>query len=122
MLPKTVKILRNKPHVGAGTSWMVHSQCGAVSLNGLHVMPSPKRFVSELGRVIRPGGRLFMITLVSGGNRRGDAVILGGRLSGILPGPPPQRKTLLRSLRHAGFTDIEDLGGEALVGVAATRG
>ncbi|KAH8639133.1 hypothetical protein IG631_06903 [Alternaria alternata] len=34
MLPKTVKMLRNKPHVGAGTSWMVHSQCGAVSLNG----------------------------------------------------------------------------------------
>ena len=94
---------------------------GAVSLNGLHVMPSPHRFVAELARVIRPGGRLFLITLVSGGNHRGDAVILGGRLSGILPGPPPPTAALLRLLEGAGFTDVEDLGGEALVGLAARR-
>ncbi|HEX8206351.1 MAG TPA: class I SAM-dependent methyltransferase, partial [Solirubrobacteraceae bacterium] len=43
---------------------------GAVSLNGLHCMPDPRAFVDELARVVRPGGRLFLITLVSGGTRR----------------------------------------------------
>ena len=58
---------------------------GAVSLNGLHCMPDPQRFVRELARVVRPGGRLFLITLVSGGTRRADLSILAGRLTGIIP-------------------------------------
>jgi ubiquinone/menaquinone biosynthesis C-methylase UbiE len=94
---------------------------GAVSLNGLHVMPDPQAFVAELARVVRPGGGLWLVTLVSGGNRRGDLVILGGRLTGILPGPPPPRGTLVRWLRAAGFTDVESLGGASLVGLAARR-
>ena len=95
---------------------------GAVSLTGLHCMPSAERFLDELGRVVRPGGRLFLITLVSGASLRGDAVIRAGRLSGILPGPPPARDELERLVAAAGFTALEDLGGEALVGLAATRG
>lgn len=94
---------------------------GAVSLNGLHVMPDPRTFLRELGRAVRPGGTLWIVTLVSGGNRRGDVVNRVGALSGILPGPPPARPTLRRWLREAGFTKIESLGGEALAGFAAAK-
>jgi SAM-dependent methyltransferase len=93
----------------------------AVSLNGLHVMPDPRRFVAELGRVVRPRGRLFLTTLVSGGNLRGDGVIRVGRLAGILPGPPPTRTALLRWLAEAGFASQAPLGGAGLIGIAATR-
>lgn len=93
----------------------------AVSLNGLHCMPDPKAFVESLARVVRPDGRLFLITLVSGGTRRADLSILGGRVTGIIPTAPPVRATLLRWLRDAGWQDIEPLGGEGLVGYAATR-
>ena len=94
---------------------------GAVSLNGLHCMPDPRAFVEELGRVVRPGGRLFLVTLVSGGTRRADLSILAGRLTGIIPTAPPPRGTLLRWLREAGWQDIEPLGGKGLVGYDATR-
>jgi SAM-dependent methyltransferase len=93
----------------------------AVSLNGLHVMPDPQRFVTELGRVVRPRGRLFLTTLVSGGNLRADGVITLGRLGGILPGAPPTRTTLLRWLAEAGFASQAPLGGAGLIGISATR-
>jgi SAM-dependent methyltransferase len=94
----------------------------AVSLNGLHVMPDPRAFVSELGRVIAPGGKLWLVTLVSGGTLRTDLVIRGGRLTGVLPGAPPTRDELERFLAEAGFGEVESLGGEGIVGLAATRG
>jgi 2-polyprenyl-3-methyl-5-hydroxy-6-metoxy-1,4-benzoquinol methylase len=87
----------------------------AVSLNGLHVMPDPR------ARVIRPRGRLWLVTLVSGGTRRADLVIRVGELTGILPGPPPTRATLLRWLGDAGFAAVAPLGGAGLLGIAATR-
>ena len=93
----------------------------AVSLNGLHVMPDGRAFVRELGRVVKRGGSVWIVTLVSGGTRRTDAVIGGGRLFGILPGKPPARSTLLRWLREAGFGEIDALGGKGIVGLSAQR-
>ncbi len=93
----------------------------AVSLNGLHVMPDARAFLAELGRVVRPRGHLWLITLVSGGTRRADAVIRAGELLGILPAPPPSRPTLLRWLAEAGFASVAPLGGSGLLGVSATR-
>ena len=93
----------------------------AVSLNGLHCMPDPHRFVDELARVVRAGGRLFLVTLVSGGTRRADLSIRAGQVTGIIPTPPPPRATLLRWMREAGWQDIEPLGGKGLVGYEATR-
>jgi ubiquinone/menaquinone biosynthesis C-methylase UbiE len=93
----------------------------AVSLNGLHVMPDPRGFLLELGRVVRPRGRLWMVTLVSRGTRRADLTIRVGELTGILPGPPPTRATLLRWLADAGFAAVAPLGGAGLLGIAATR-
>ena len=95
---------------------------GVVSLNGLHCMPDPRAFVREVGRVTRPGGRLFLVTLISGGTRRADLAILAGRVTGIIPTAPPPRTTLLRWLRDAGWQDIEPLGGKGLAGYAASRG
>ena len=94
----------------------------AVSLNGLHCIPDPGAFCRELGRVIEPGGRLWMITLVSGGTRRADAVVAGGRALGIIPGPLPDRAALEAMVRDAGFDGLEHLGGDGLLGLAATRG
>lgn len=92
-----------------------------VSLNGLHVMPDSQRFVDELGRVVRKRGRLFLVTLVSGGNLRSDAILRAGRAAGIIPTPPPTRETLLRWLADAGFASHVPLGGTGLIGIAATR-
>jgi SAM-dependent methyltransferase len=97
------------------------SVSAAVSLNGLHCIPDPAAFCAELGRVVEPGGRLWMITLVSGGTLRADAVIAGGRVAGILPGAPPKQDALEAMVRAAGFDELERLGGEGLVGLAATR-
>lgn len=93
----------------------------AVSLNGLHCIPDAWAFVAELGRVIRPGGRLFLITLVSGSELRADVVIRTGRLLSIIPGPLPTRDELVTDLGDAGFTDVEPLGGGGVAGLAATR-
>ena len=98
------------------------SVAAAVSLNGLHCIPDPRAFCRELGRVIEPGGRLWMITLVSGGSRRADAVVAGGRAFGIIPGPLPDRDALEAMVRDAGFAEVEHLGGDGLLGLAATRG
>ena len=93
----------------------------AVSLNGLHCMPDPHAFVRELGRVVRQGGRLFLVTLVTGGTRRADLSIRLGQLTGIIPTAPPSRATLVRWLDESGWTELESLGGKGLVGYAATR-
>ena len=97
------------------------SVSAAVSLNGLHCIPDPHAFAGELGRVVEPGGRLWLVTLVSGATRRADAVIAGGRLTGVLPGPPPRRGELEEMIAAAGFADLEPLGGSGLAGIAATR-
>jgi SAM-dependent methyltransferase len=97
------------------------SVAAAVSLNGLHCIPDPRAFLGELGRVVEPGGRLWLITLVSGETRRADAVIAGGRLTGVLPAPPPRRDELEEMIAAAGFADLEPLGGAGLAGLAATR-
>ncbi len=93
----------------------------AVSLNGLHCIPDPRTFVDELARVVRPGGRLFLVTLVTGGTLRADLAIRAGRVSGVIPTSPPPRGTLLRWLKAAGWVDVESLGGEGLIGVSAVR-
>jgi len=94
----------------------------AVSLNGVHCLPDPARFAAGLGRVVRPGGAAVVVTLVAGArDPRAAAVIAAGRLTGILPGPPPDRAALHAMFRAAGFTDLEDRGGDGLAGLVARR-
>jgi len=93
----------------------------AVSLNGLHCLPDPQRFVGELARVVRPGGHVWLLTLVSGGTRRADAVVRAGIATGILAGAPPTRATLLRWLAASGLALTSPPAGDGLVALAAVR-
>lgn len=92
-----------------------------ISLNGLHCIPDPPRFLAELARVLRAGRRAWIVTLVSGADLSSAPALIGGRVTGILPALPPTRAQLARQLRAAGFGKLEWLGGRSLVGVAARR-
>ena len=92
----------------------------AVSLNGVHCLPDPRAFVAELGRVVRPGGTAVLVTLV-GGVWRTRPVVVAGVATGILPGVPPTRDTLVRWLDEAGFALAEPPSGAGAVGLVATR-
>lgn len=93
----------------------------ALSVNGLHCMPDPAAFASELARVVRPGGSLWLTTLVDAGSPGSRAANGLLRRGGVLPAPPPSPDRLRSLLQEAGWSHIEPLGGRALVGLRCTR-
>jgi ubiquinone/menaquinone biosynthesis C-methylase UbiE len=90
---------------------------GAISINGLHVIPGPERFIAELARVIRPGGSLTLITPVSSDAIRGRVILRAARALGITPAPPPTAERLHAMLEAAGFRIRSPLGGTSITGV-----
>ncbi len=36
-----------------------------ISINGLHVVPDARRFLAEISRILKPDGRLWLITPVT---------------------------------------------------------
>jgi ubiquinone/menaquinone biosynthesis C-methylase UbiE len=95
---------------------------GAVlSINGLHCMPDPDAFVAELARVTRPDGTLTMTTLVDAGTRASRFVNDAFRRGGVLPAAPPSLAVIVDLLESHGWTDVEVLGGTALVALRCTR-
>ena len=92
-----------------------------VSVNGLHVIPEPQRFVRELARVLKPGGRLWLITPVSSTGLRNRTILSLARRLEITPGPPPTLAQLHALLDEAGFRRDASLGGTSITGLVATR-
>lgn len=95
-----------------------HSMHRAISINGLHCIANPAAFLSEVARVLVPGGELWMTTLVSSDSVVHMTIMSAAGRAGIIPGPAPTREALTRMAHGAGFDRIEDMGG---VGIAAMR-
>lgn len=87
----------------------------ALSVNGLHVMPDPARFLAELARVLRPSASAFLTTLVSDDSRRHMALMRVARSAGVIPGLAPRAAALDQMARASGFRRVERLGGDGVV-------
>lgn len=100
----------------AGNATLVHGDAlampfrdgsfhGALSVNGLHVMPDPDLFLRELRRVVRADGRLVLTTLVDrpGARYRLIADVLGRHALRVLPQSPPARERVREMFADAGW-------------------
>jgi ubiquinone/menaquinone biosynthesis C-methylase UbiE len=97
------------------------SMASIVSINGLHVMPDPVRFLSELGRVVTADGSIWLTTIVSGPGMRRRVLIAVVRRLGVLPIAPPNAAALRRLIELAGLCIVEDLGGSTVVALRLMR-
>ena len=93
----------------------------AISINGLHVIPEPTRFLTELARVIRPGGSLWLITPVNAPSIRSRAILAAARRLNITPATPPTLPELHRMLETVGFRPRHSLGGTSITGLVCNR-
>lgn len=101
---------------------MAAATFGAVlSINGLHCMPDPARFVAELARVARTGATLTMTTLVDAGSLRSRIFNDVFRRGGVLPATPPTLEALVAMLQDAGWSLVEPVVGGGLVAVRCVR-
>lgn len=80
-----------------------------LSFSGLHMIPEPERAVAEIGRCLKPGGRLVGTTFLSDGSRRARAIFKAGSYRGHAT--PPDRSRLLGWLEAAGLVEAR-LGPE----------
>jgi ubiquinone/menaquinone biosynthesis C-methylase UbiE len=92
-----------------------------ISINGLHVIPAPERFLLELARVVRPGGTLWLITPVSSSALRNRSILAMARTLGITPGSPPTLAVLRTMVGDAGFQIRRSLGGTSITGLVCNR-
>lgn len=92
-----------------------------ISINGLHVMPDPARFVAQLARITRPGGGLWIITPVNGAGLRSKAILASANALAITPQTPPTRAQLRELLKHAGLTETRDYGGSSIAGFSLQK-
>ncbi|XRQ07077.1 class I SAM-dependent methyltransferase [Actinomadura welshii] len=76
-----------------------------VTYNGLHCLHDPAAALTELARVLRPGGTLQGTTLVRGTSRRHDTQITALQRLGVF-GSPGTTTDLHTWLTNAALTDI----------------
>ena len=76
-----------------------------VTYNGLHCLADPTAALTELTRVLRPGGTLQGTTLVRGTSRRHDLQITALQRLGVF-GSPGTTTDLHTWLTNASLTDI----------------
>lgn len=92
-----------------------------LSVNGLHVMPDASAFLSEIARVLRPGGGLWMITPVTGGSLRSRAILAAARRLSVTSIPPPTLVQLDRLLDDASLAVERRYGGKNITGMACVK-
>jgi ubiquinone/menaquinone biosynthesis C-methylase UbiE len=92
-----------------------------VSINGLHVVPNHARFLSELARITKPGGKLWLITPVDGPSARSRAILGAARSLRITPRDPPTLAELHDLLKEAGFKPFRSYGGASITGIACDK-
>jgi ubiquinone/menaquinone biosynthesis C-methylase UbiE len=93
----------------------------AISINGLHVIPQPERFLAEVARVIRPGGALWLITPVSSPALRSRAILKLARMLAITPAAPPTLADLYAIIPTGGLRVRRSLGGRSITGLVCDR-
>ena len=91
-----------------------------VSFTGLHCFPHPRRAVLELGRVVRPGGRLSASALLTDAGVRYKPPLAVARVARLM-GPSASGPELEQWLGEAGFRDVELVRSGALGYVTARR-
>jgi ubiquinone/menaquinone biosynthesis C-methylase UbiE/pimeloyl-ACP methyl ester carboxylesterase len=92
-----------------------------ISINGLHVVPDHARFLAELARITKPGGRLWLITPVDGPGARSRAILAAARSLRITPRTPPTLAELRDLLDESGFRQFRSYGGASITGVACDK-
>lgn len=92
-----------------------------VSFTGLHCFPEPARAVTEIARVVRPGGVLTGSAFLNDTGARFELMRALGRRSGLL-GPSGSRAQLSAWLANAGFRDAELRQSGGIVYFRAVRG
>jgi ubiquinone/menaquinone biosynthesis C-methylase UbiE len=75
-----------------------------LSYSGLHMVDDPEQAVKEIGRCLKPGGRLLGTTFLSDASRRARALFKIGSFSGHPL--PPHRENLQRWLVQAGMIEV----------------
>lgn len=93
----------------------------ALSFTSLHCYPDPEAAVAELGRVVKPGGRVAGSAFLTDGGMRYELALRGGRLAGLM-GPSGSTKELRAWLADAGFERVVIERSGALVYFRGTRG
>jgi ubiquinone/menaquinone biosynthesis C-methylase UbiE len=91
-----------------------------VSFTGLHCFPNPRRAILELGRVVRPGGRLSASAVLTDGGLRFQPMLAAGRAARLM-GPSLSGSQAARWLRDAGFEDVQLVRSGALGYLTARR-
>jgi ubiquinone/menaquinone biosynthesis C-methylase UbiE len=76
-----------------------------ISYSGLHMVDAPQQAVQEIGRCLKPGGRLIGTTFLREGTRRQHALFAIGHRQGHAL--PPRAADLEGWLREAGIEQAE---------------
>jgi SAM-dependent methyltransferase len=92
-----------------------------ISINGLHVVPDPRRFLTELARITKRSGTLRLITPVDDPSTRSRAILALARRLEITPRTPPSRGRLYDLLAEAGFGRFHSYGGTSITGLACEK-
>lgn len=76
-----------------------------LSYSGLHMIDAPERAIAEIGRCLKPDGRVVGTAFFSDGSRRARWLFKAGSRSGHAL--PPGRDEVGGWLASAGFADVE---------------